>query len=223
MATTTSTPRDEDLQTDVMDELDWTPDVDPAHIGVSVDEGVVTLSGHVSSASERTAAKEATFRVRGVTAVVDDLDVHVPGSPLSDAVIAEAAHDALRWSAVVPSEAVKVEVRDHVVTLNGTVDWNYQREAARKAIEKIIGVKHVENKLKLIERPSVSETKDHITKAFIRNASLDANNIEVTVEGNTVTLGGWVASWAEKKQAENAAWSSPHVLQVKNTINIRPL
>ncbi|HAM26630.1 MAG TPA: transporter, partial [Microbacteriaceae bacterium] len=146
MTTSTNGHSDLDVQAAVVEELEWTPDVDPADIGVSVHEGVVTLSGEVSTA-ERGAAKRAALRVRGVSTVVDRMEVRDPNEgAISDTEVATAVNNALLYTADVPHATVQAEVRNHVVTLRGTVNWNYQRDAAHRAVERIAGVYFVDNR-----------------------------------------------------------------------------
>jgi len=209
---------DLDVQIAVQDELDWTPDVDAAGIGVAVEDGGVTLSGEVDNYSERLAAKRAAFRVRGVRAVVDDLTVHPKAaSSVTEADVATEIERALRGASNVP-ETVKAEIHGHNVTLTGEVDWDFQRTAAKRAVQCLRGVYTVNNMITLTPRPSAADTEERITNALTRNAQLDAKTISVTVAGNKVTLTGTVKSWAEKRQAGNAAWASPHVTDVDNRI-----
>lgn len=214
---------DEAIRSAVADELEWTPDVNALRIGVSVDEGVVTLSGEVSTSSERIAAKDAALRVKGVTAVADDLVVAHSVTHPTDTEIAGVVSSTLRWADDVPHDAVKVEVRDGVVVLTGEVLWEHQRRAASRAVQRLTGVRKVDNRMTLKRRPSGTDTRERIEKALIRNAIVESNAIEVTVEGNTVTLTGTVGSWAEKTQAGLAAWSSPHVDRVNNQIVVGPM
>jgi osmotically-inducible protein OsmY len=212
---------DSDIQTAVQDELEWTPDVDAAGIGVSVEDGAVSLSGEVDSYAERRAAVRAAQRVRGVSTVADNLNVHPKHSySVSTTDIAKEVEHALRWAAFVP-DSVKAELEGHTVTLTGEVGWEYQRNAAKRAIQYLRGVYMVNDLITLKARPSADDTERRITEAITRNAQLDADAIHVSVDGTTVTLTGTVHSWAEKQQAGHAAWSSPHVMHVDNRISLR--
>lgn len=222
MSTAIVPPSDHGIQAAVQDELEWTPDVDAAGIGVAVDDGVVRLSGQVDDYVEQLAAKRAALRVRGVTTVVDDLIVRPQSSgETTEADIAKAVTHALRWASNVP-DSVRAEVRGHCVTLAGEVRWNFEREAARRAVQYLHGVHDVKNAITLLPRPAAPETQELIKKALVRNALIEADNIAVTIRGNTAILAGHVGSWAEKKQAGAAAWSSPHVTDVVNDIVVRP-
>lgn len=222
MSVSTASKTDKDIQDRVEKELDWTRQVeDAANIGVAVDEGVVSLSGEVRSYAQKVAAAKAALRTRGVTAVANDIVVRYAGRKATDAEIAEAARNVLAWSALVPKDAVKIEVRDGVVTLSGVVDWDYQRQAAKRAVEEMTDVEGVFSTINLKPRASATETQAMVKRAILRNASLDAKTISVTVVGNKAILHGNVSSYAEKKQAEHAAWSSPHVTAVENKITIR--
>jgi osmotically-inducible protein OsmY len=214
----TATDRDADLQAHVHEELAWSPDVDAAGIGVAVRAGAVTLSGEVSTYAERLAAKRAALRVRGVRTVVDDLTVHPrSGWPITETDIAKEVERALKAAANVP-DTVKAEVDQHNVTLVGEVEWNFQRHAAKRAVQYLRGVSTVSDQISLTPRPSSEDTQDRIEKALVRNAQLDARSIRVTVEGGLVILTGQVKSWAERSQAAKAAWSSPFVSGVDNQL-----
>jgi osmotically-inducible protein OsmY len=212
---------DLDVQTDVQDELAWSPDIDAAGIGVAVEAGTVALSGEVDSYAERVAAERAALRVRGVRAIINNLTVHPRAAwPVTPTDIAKEVDRALAWASNVP-ESVKGEIRGHDVTLTGEVDWDYQRQAAKRVVEHLRGVYTVDNAITLKPRPSASDTEQRIRQAITRNAQLDADSVHVTASGNTVTLTGSVHSWAEKQQAAKAAWASPRVADVKNDIIVR--
>ncbi|WP_162891170.1 BON domain-containing protein [Aeromicrobium sp. A1-2] len=211
---------DHDVQKAVTEELDWTPQVHAENVGVSVHQGVATLSGDVRTLAERTAAAKAALSVHGVIAIANELTVHLVGAAHTDSDVAEAVSNSLRWSSVVPAGQVRAEVKDHVVTLTGLVDWDYQRHSAHRLVEHIDGVAHVENHILLKERPTAHGTEALVRRAVVRKATRDANSITATVDGTNVTLKGTVTSWSEKQQAGHAAWSSPHVTSVTNQIRI---
>lgn len=214
---------DQEIQAAVQDELDWTPDVDNAGIGVAVEDGTVSLSGEVDTYAEYLAAKRAALRVRGVRAVVDQLVVHPRSDwPVSETDIAKEVDHALRWAANVPA-TVKAEVKEHMITLRGAVDWDYQRVAAERAVAYLRGVHSVVNLVTLTTRPSAKDTEARVRSALRRNAQLDANTIDAEVTGSKVRLSGVVQSWAERTQAERAAWASPYVSEVDNDIVVRAL
>lgn len=218
---TIPTSTDSGVQAAVQEELEWTPDVDAAGIGVAVEGGTVTLSGEVDNYAERRAAKRAALRIRGVRAVVDALTVHpLEGWPLSETDIAKEVQRALDWAVNVPTE-VKAEIHEHDVTLTGQVAWEFQRLAAKRAVQYLRGVGTVNNLIELKPRPSAVDAERRIARAITRNAQLDADSIDVAVIGNKVILTGTVASWAEKQQAAHAAWASPNVAEVENRIELR--
>lgn len=221
MSTMTPVGNDLDIQTAVQDELEWTPDVDSAGIGVAVEAGTVSLSGEVDSYPKRIAATKAALRVRGVNAVVDGLTVHPrSGWTVTETDIAKEVHRALKWASDVP-DTVKATIEHHVVTLTGEVDWDFERRAAKRAVQYLRGVYSVDNLITLAARPSAADAEERIKNALTRNAQLDAAAIDATVSGETVTLTGTVRSWAEKQQAGWAAWASPHVSAVDNRIRVR--
>jgi osmotically-inducible protein OsmY len=220
MIKTISAPSDQHIQTAVEAELRWTPDVEASHIGVSVENQAVTLSGPVGSFPERMAARRAALRVRGVSAVADNLTVHYAGAPVTDTDLAESVGRFLETTTVLPRGAVKASVSNHLVTLTGSVPWNYQRTAAERAVGGIAGVTHVENHITLTQ-PSAPVVAESIKDALARNAALEAQQINVFVDGDEVTLTGHLASWNEKKQAGLTAWSSPGVRRVNNEIKVK--
>lgn len=216
------TLKDHALKAAIEDELNWVPHVQADRVGVSVNDGAVTLSGQVGSYPEKVAAVRAALRVRGVTAVADEIVVATWG-PHADADIARDAASALNRTIVIPPGSIKATVHQHVITLSGKVSWQYQREAARRAVAGLPGVTGVVNQI-LIEPTvivSASKTKSKITSAIMRNAQLDANHITVTVHDSGVTLTGTVSSWAERRQAEHAAWAAPGVTEVVNQLVVQ--
>jgi osmotically-inducible protein OsmY len=211
----------EQLQRDVQDELKWEPSLDEAGIGVSVHDGVVTLNGHVLSYSERTAAEKAAKRVFGVHAVANDLVVKLPGGrERDDTDIAEAAIRALRWHTSIPEEQVKVVVSNGWVTVDGEVEWFYQKQAAYDAVRHLTGVKGVSNNLLIKPRVNAVQVKDKIEQALRRSAEVDAKQITVDVRESKVILRGTVRSWAEREDAESAAWSAPGVSDVESHVKV---
>lgn len=219
---------DHQLKAEIIEELDWTPSVKADRIGVSVTDGAVTLSGQVLSYPEKAAATAAVLRIHGVTAAADEIEVqHAVVSrdkSFEDADVARAAGDALDYTAVVPAGAVKATVHHQVITLSGTVDWHYQREAAYHAVAGLPGVTGVHNTITMTPSIPVSpaEAKTKITAALIRHARLNAKHITVDVTHSAVTLTGSVSSVAERIDAEHAAWATPGVVFVHNELMVTP-
>jgi osmotically-inducible protein OsmY len=209
------------LQKDVMDELVWEPSIDEAKIGVAADNGVVTLAGEVSSYGEKYRAEKAALRVKGVRAVANDLTVETAlPHKKTDAEIAQSAAFALGLSTFVPHDRVKVVVRNGVVTLEGELEWDYQRQAAARSVRDLAGIEEIVNTITVRPRVTPADVKKKIEEAFKRSALLDAKQTTVQVDGTRVTLRGTVSSWAEKKAAEGAAWAAPGVTEVRNMIGI---
>lgn len=213
---------DTELQHDVMEELAWEPSIDAAEIGVSAESGIVTLSGIVKTLPQKWAAEKAAQRVSGVKAVTDEIVVKLPGDgDLSDTEIARAAVNALDWNASLPQGRVTLIVSHGWVTLEGTVQFHYEKVAADYAVRGLRGVKGVTNLIS-VKPPQTSpkDIKHRIEQAFERAADLDAEGISVQAKSGGVILRGTVGSWAERERAELAAWAAPGVSRVENEIEV---
>lgn len=202
-----------------MDELTHIPLLNPSEIGVSVKNGIVTLTGNVDSYPQKVAAERAVLRLKDVHGVADDLIVALNNkNNKSDSEIAQAALYAVEWHSGLDPDKIKILVEDGVVTLSGTVDWDYQRKLAFKTVKNIVGIKNVINNIKLRQRPIPEQVKEKIKAAFHRNANINASAIHVELEGHKVVLTGTVKSWLEKVEAENTVWSLPGISEVENKL-----
>ena len=223
MSSTTMIRSDEQIQRDVLDELKWDARVQPNEIGVAVKDGIVALTGWVDSFAKKWVAERAAHRVHGVMAVVNDIEVRLPGSAeRSDEDIAVAATRALEWDTLVPTENVELTVSKGTVTLRGEVEWEFERQEAERAVRRLSGVRGVINAITVRPRVTASpqELQQKIENALVRNAETDAQRITIDVDGSKVTLRGTVRSWMERREAERIAWSSPGVTSVDNRIQI---
>jgi osmotically-inducible protein OsmY len=211
-----------DLRQQVLEELDWEPKLGTSQVDATIsDHGVVSLTGLVKSYAEKVAAERAARRVRGVHAVVNDLDILLPMThERSDPAIAEAVVRALEWDVLVPHDVIDVRVSDGWVRLSGTVDWNFQRAAAVDAVQSLTGVKGITNLVTVRPRVMVPEIKTRIEAALRRNAEVEAHGITVHLQDSAVTLRGHVQSPAERTAAESAAWAAPGVTTVENELII---
>jgi osmotically-inducible protein OsmY len=211
------------LRQDVLDELEFEPSVNAAHIGVTANRGVVTLTGSVMSYAEKTAAERAARRVRGVKAIAEEIEVRLPSdTKRADDEVAARAVDILKWHVGFPADRIKVTVERGVVTLTGEVDWQFQKADADQAVHRLSGVVDVLNQIRVASPVHAVEVKEKIEKALQRSAELEASRIKVETEGGSVILTGKVHAWYERDIAERAAWSAPGVTEVHDRITIEP-
>lgn len=213
---------DRQLQGDVQDELKFEPAVDAAHIGVQVEHGVVLLTGHVRSCAEQAAAAACVWRVKGVRALVQELEVRADGASVGDELLAERALHLLRWDSTIP-QTVHVTVRDGCITLDGEVEWEYQRRNAEVDLRRLTGLKGLTNAIRVVPHAFLEHAtvKNLIDDALRRNAQIEADRISVDVApGGNVKLSGRVSSLAERMAVERAAWKAPGVSSVSANLTI---
>ncbi len=214
---------DSEIRRKVLAELDWDPSIDASAVGVAVKDGVVTLTGSIANYWQKKEVERVVKHVIGVKAVAEDLTIKLPGTAArSDADIAHSVLTGLRFNVAIPADSVKVMVENGWVTLDGEVEWQYQKSAAENAIKYLMGVKGVTNSISLRPRASAADVKAKIESAFARRAQLDANQIRVEATDNKVILRGSVHSWDEKDDAERAAWAAPGVTKVENDVMVIP-
>jgi osmotically-inducible protein OsmY len=214
---------DSEIERDVKEELQWDPDLDATDIAVSVKKGVVTLTGFARSYLDKYEAEMAAKRVTGVAGVANDIEVRLPSvDQRPDPDIARDAVAAIKSQLPISSEHIKVIVKNGWITLEGNVEWQYQRQTAENAVRRLKGVKGVTNSILLQPRAEPSEIKRKIMDAFKRSAEIDANRITVEGDGSEVILKGTVRSWIEREEAERVAWAAPGVTKVKDQIVVSP-
>jgi osmotically-inducible protein OsmY len=214
---------DMDIQKDVVAELKWDPSLRDDDVAVSVREGVVTLAGFVDSYSGKWKAERIASKVKGVRAIANDLAVRLPTSSVrTDPEIARAAVEALKWNINVPDDRITVKVSNGWITLEGDVDWYYQKEAAERSVREITGVKGVTNLLAIRSRTSPTNLKERIREAFQRGALIDADRVTVEVEGTKAILRGTVRSYAEMVDAERAVRNAPGIVEIENKLTVDP-
>lgn len=211
--------KDSEIQREVEEELRYDPSLVEDDIAVSVRDGVVTLAGWVKSYLDKWRAERTVSRIRGVRAVANDLDVRLPSSSIrTDPDVARAVADALDWNVSVPKGRIKAKVEKGWVTLEGDVDWYFQKEAAERAVRAITGVKGVTSLLTVKAQPTPTDVKNKIKQALDRGAEVDADRITVEVDGHKAILRGTVRSFAERRDAERAALNAPGITEVENKI-----
>lgn len=213
---------DFDLRKDVLEELEWDPSIDARTIGVAIENGIVSLTGHVRSYADKVNAERIVKRVHGVFGVANDIEVALPiDAERKDVDIARSALNAIDWNVAVPQDHVKVVVTQGWVTLDGDVEWYFQKRAAEDGVRNLAGVRGVTNKIIVKARAArAGDVKQKIEAALKRNAELDAKRIMVETMDGRVTLSGTVRSWIEREDAVNAAWSAPGVMTVIDQIRI---
>jgi osmotically-inducible protein OsmY len=212
---------DSQLQEAVLSELAWEPSVTAAHIGVTANAGVVSLTGHVESFVEKHAAERAARRVRGVKAVAEEIEVRLPfEAKRGDDDIAAAAIERLAWDVSVPPDAITVNVEKGWLTLTGQVDWNYQKEAAEFDVRSLFGVVGASNEITIKPKINVSNLSDDITHALHRSVFFDPKTVSVSAQGGKVRLTGTVHSWHDRQVAASTAWGAPGTTAVENDISV---
>jgi osmotically-inducible protein OsmY len=213
--------RDNQLQQDVLAELVWEPSVVSAHIGVTANDGVITLTGHVDSFLQKHAAEIAVGRVKGVRAIAENIDVHLPPNMMrGDDDIAAAAIARLAWNVSIPANAIKIKVEAGWVTLSGELTWHFQKTEVEEEIRRLVGVVGISDQITLKPIVNVNNVSRSITNALIRSDFFDSDKIIVTSDGGTIRLSGSVRSMRDRHIAAETAWGAPGVTAVENEIAI---
>ena len=212
---------DKTLRQFIIDELDFEPSIDAANIGVAVEKGVVTLTGHVANYVEKLAAERAVKRVKGVKAIAQEIEVRFSNQPKrSDDEIAQRALDILTWSVQVPADSIQVKVEKGWITLTGAVEWQYQKQAAKSAVRHLSGILGVSNMVEIEPHVAAADVHRKIMDSLKRNAEVEADSIRVVVDNGKVILEGKVKAWYERNLAKRAAWSAPGVKAVEDRLSI---
>lgn len=212
---------DSALRQDILDELEFEPYIDANDIGVTVEDGIVTLTGHVPNYSQRAAVERAVAQIKGVRGIAEEIEVRYPGqSGTADDEIARRVVNTLKWSTLVPDDKVHVTVGNGWVTLTGQLEWNYQKTGAAEAIRNLHGVVGIVNKIELTPRPTSVDVKKHIEGALKRYAEVEANNIQINVAGTKVTLIGQVHNLAERTAVKDAVWATPGVHTIEDRLTV---
>lgn len=213
---------DKQLRQDLLDEFEFDPSFNAAHIGVAVDKNVISLTGHVESYAEKLAVLRAARRVKGVQAIADEIEVRFPNQPkTADDQIAKRASDILKWSSVVSNLPIDVVVHDGWITLSGRVDWYFEKRAAENCVRKLSGVRGITNSIMVKPQVDAANVKEKIEAALKRHAEVEANGIRISVKGGDhVVLEGKVGNWDERRAVETAAWSAPGVAAVDDRLSI---
>lgn len=212
---------DFELKRDVEAELAWDPQIDSTSVGVAVKDGVVTVTGHLETFAAKHAVTKALRRVSGVKAIALELDVRLaPEHVRSDTDIAQSCEAALRWNTTTPRDRIQITVDHGCVTLQGEVDWDFQRRSVEKAIRSLMGVVGINNEITLRVQPKPADLERRIHDALVRQAEREAKRVKVSVDGHVVRLSGQVHSWHERDAAQGVAWSAPGVRAVINEIGV---
>jgi osmotically-inducible protein OsmY len=215
--------KDIEIQNDVVSELKWEPGLQDDDIAVGVRDGVVTLGGVATSYGDKMSAERVASRIKGVKAIANDIDVKIPSiASRADPDIAHAALDALKWDIAVPENLIKVKVDKGWLTLEGEVEWYYQRDAAERAVRYLTGVKGVTNLIRMRVRPAPSDVKQRILDTLQRNARFDAEHVSVDIQGHRAVLRGTVRSYTESRDAARAANNAPGITEVENRLAVNP-